>query len=60
MPLTLECAGNGRVFLAPATAGLQWGWGAVGTADWTGVSLAAVLDKAGRQARGYRCGPGRG
>ncbi|MDB5307534.1 MAG: sulfite oxidase [Gemmataceae bacterium] len=45
-PLTLECAGNGRVFLVPAARGLQWGHGGVGTADWTGVPLAAVLDRA--------------
>src|SRR5262245_25032244 len=29
-PLTLECAGNGRVFLVPQARGLQWGVGAVG------------------------------
>ena len=42
-PLTLECAGNSRVFLAPAVRGLQWGHGAVGTADWTGTPLGALL-----------------
>ena len=46
-PLTLECAGNGRVFLTPAVQGLQWATGAVGTADWAGVPLGAVLDRAG-------------
>jgi DMSO/TMAO reductase YedYZ molybdopterin-dependent catalytic subunit len=44
--LTLECAGNGRVFLTPAARGLQWGFGGVGTADWEGVALATVLEKA--------------
>src|SRR5262245_1431959 len=44
---TLECAGNGRVHLAPPVPGLQWGQGAVGNADWAGVPLAAILDKAG-------------
>lgn len=44
--LTLECAGNGRVFLTPPVRGLQWGTGAVGTATWTGVPLGAVLDRA--------------
>ena len=44
---TLECAGNGRVFITPAVPGLQWGHGAVGNAEWGGVSLAAILDKAG-------------
>ena len=46
MPLTLECAGNGRVSLVPQPRGLQWGLGAVGTADWSGVPLAAVLERA--------------
>lgn len=43
----LECAGNGRVFLNPAAAGVQWDYGAVGTAEWTGVPLSAVLERAG-------------
>ena len=46
MPLTLECTGNGRVFLVPQVRGLQWGFGAVGNAEWTGVPLAAVLERA--------------
>lgn len=45
-PLTLECAGNGRVFLIPQQRGLQWGIGAVGTAEWGGVPLGAVLERA--------------
>lgn len=44
---TLECAGNGRVYLTPAVPGLQWGQGAVGNAEWTGVPLATILEKAG-------------
>ncbi len=47
VPATLECAGNGRVFLSPATKGAQWELGAVSNAEWTGVSLGAVLQKAG-------------
>jgi DMSO/TMAO reductase YedYZ molybdopterin-dependent catalytic subunit len=43
----LECAGNGRVFLVPAVQGAQWELGAVGTAQWTGVPLAALLERAG-------------
>ncbi|MEA5453974.1 sulfite oxidase [Sinomonas sp. JGH33] len=43
----LECAGNGRRFLSPATPGEQWERGAVSTAEWTGVPLAVVLDRAG-------------
>jgi DMSO/TMAO reductase YedYZ molybdopterin-dependent catalytic subunit len=42
--VTLECAGNGRRFLDPPVPGEQWGLGAVGTANWTGASLASVLD----------------
>ncbi len=44
---TLECAGNGRVFLVPQVAGAQWELGAVGNAEWTGVPLEALLWRAG-------------
>jgi DMSO/TMAO reductase YedYZ molybdopterin-dependent catalytic subunit len=44
---TLECAGNGRALLDPAVPGEQWKLGAVSTAEWTGVSLVEVLDRAG-------------
>src|SRR5207245_10461048 len=43
---TLECAGNGRAFMNPPVPGEQWGLGAVSTADWEGVPLAAVLGEA--------------
>ena len=49
-PITLECAGNGRVFLTPAARGLQWGFGGVSNGNWTGVEIATVLDKAGVKA----------
>ena len=48
--VTMECAGNGRAFLHPATEGEPWGLGAVGTAAWTGVSLSDVIDQAGPRA----------
>ena len=48
---TLECAGNGRSGLNPAVPGEQWDLGAVGTAAWTGVPLAEVLDRAAPLAR---------
>jgi sulfite oxidase len=49
--VTIECAGNGRGrFELPMTSGVQWGLGAVSTATWTGVPLAALLDRAGAQA----------
>src|SRR6266536_2977319 len=43
----LECAGNGRSFYQPTVTGMQWRYGAVGNARWTGVRLADVLRKAG-------------
>src|SRR5438067_7677373 len=46
IPATLECAGNNRSFLEPKVKGVQWGLGAVGTAEWTGVPLATLLDRA--------------
>src|SRR5437870_13315655 len=46
IPVTLECAGNNRNFLEPKVKGVQWGLGAVGTAEWTGVPLSILLDRA--------------
>lgn len=61
--VTLECAGNGRAGFRPPAPGEQWGFGAVSTAEWTGVPLTEVLDQAGVQAaaqeavfRGADCG----
>src|SRR5437762_3172760 len=50
IPVTLECAGNNRHFLEPKVKGVQWGLGAVGTAEWTGVPLSILLDRAGVKA----------
>lgn len=47
---TMECAGNGRSFLRQPVEGVQWGAGAVGHAEWTGVPLALVLQRAGLRA----------
>lgn len=44
---TLECAGNGRSKLAPKAKGLLWEQGAVGNAEWTGVPLKSLLERAG-------------
>ncbi|MBI4475786.1 MAG: sulfite oxidase [Acidobacteria bacterium] len=52
MPVTLECAGNGRAFFDPPVAGVQWERGAVGNARWTGVRLADVLKRAGVKSSG--------
>jgi DMSO/TMAO reductase YedYZ molybdopterin-dependent catalytic subunit len=48
--VTLECAGNGRSLLNPRVNGEQWNLGAVSTAEWTGVPLAEVLNRAGVRA----------
>ena len=47
LTVTLECAGNGRAQVRPPAPGVQWGPGAVGTAEWTGPRLADVLARAG-------------
>lgn len=44
---TVECAGNGRSFLQNKAAGVQWGAGAIGHAEWTGVPLKVVLEASG-------------
>lgn len=46
LPVTLECAGNGRAFLTPKVNGAQWERGAVSNAQWTGVLLSDVLRRA--------------
>lgn len=43
----LECSGNSRIFLKPPQNGLRWELGGVGNAEWTGVRLADVLERAG-------------
>jgi sulfane dehydrogenase subunit SoxC len=46
----LECAGNGRAFFEELQTrraeGTPWGLGAVGVAEWTGVMLREVLERA--------------
>ena len=44
--VTMECAGNGRAGMAPRYPSMPWTCGAVGTADWTGVPLAKLLELA--------------
>lgn len=46
----LQCAGSGRRFSEPRVPGVQWGHGAMGQAEWTGVRLADVLEDAGVEA----------
>jgi sulfane dehydrogenase subunit SoxC len=47
MPVTMECAGNGRARMEPRAVSQPWLSEAVGTAEWTGTPLAAVLSEAG-------------
>ena len=47
LPVTLECAGNGRARLFPRPISQPWLNEAVGTAEWTGTPLAGLLAEAG-------------
>src|SRR5215831_14668597 len=47
LPAVIECTGNGRGFYSPRVPGIQWGRGAVGQAEWTGVRIADILKAAG-------------
>jgi DMSO/TMAO reductase YedYZ molybdopterin-dependent catalytic subunit len=47
IPATLECAGNGRSFLEPKVKGVQWNLGGISNAEWTGVPLSILLERAG-------------
>ncbi|HET9851256.1 MAG TPA: sulfite oxidase [Candidatus Limnocylindrales bacterium] len=47
IPVTLECAGNGRARLSPRPLSNPWLFEAVGTAEWTGTPLGPLLDEAG-------------
>jgi sulfite oxidase len=49
---TLECAGNGRHFLASGIPGAQWQRGAIGTAVFSGIRLQEVLLRAGIKSSG--------
>jgi DMSO/TMAO reductase YedYZ molybdopterin-dependent catalytic subunit len=50
VPVTLECAGNGRARLEPRPLSNPWLLEAIGTAAWTGTPLAPLLDEAGVRA----------
>ena len=45
--VTLECAGNGRAQLSPRYPSVPWLEEGVSTAEWTGVPLRALLERAG-------------
>ncbi|HKZ20228.1 MAG TPA: molybdopterin-dependent oxidoreductase, partial [Acidimicrobiia bacterium] len=46
IPVTLECAGNGRGWLNPRPVSLPWLGEAIGTAEWTGIPLSELLEQA--------------
>jgi DMSO/TMAO reductase YedYZ molybdopterin-dependent catalytic subunit len=48
--VTMECAGNGRALVRPHIISQPWLHEAVGTMEWTGVPVAALLDAAGVRA----------
>ncbi len=50
IPVTLECAGNGRSLMEPRVMTQPWLLEAIGTAEWTGTPLAGLLEEAGVEA----------
>jgi DMSO/TMAO reductase YedYZ molybdopterin-dependent catalytic subunit len=46
IPVTLECAGNGRGWLRPRPVSLPWLGEAIGTAEWTGTPLRDLIAEA--------------
>ncbi len=62
MPVTMECAGNGRARLDPRPLSQPWLDEAIGTGTWTGTPLGPILAEAGlgpigRGGRVPRCRP---
>jgi DMSO/TMAO reductase YedYZ molybdopterin-dependent catalytic subunit len=47
LPVTIECAGNGRALYSPKIPGIQWSRGAIGNAEWSGPRVADILKAAG-------------
>ncbi|MEX0801603.1 MAG: sulfite oxidase [Dehalococcoidia bacterium] len=50
IPVTMECAGNGRALLSPRPISQPWLVEAIGTAEWTGAPLRGLLEEAGVDA----------
>ena len=50
IPVTMECAGNGRARLSPRPISQPWLSEAIGTAEWTGTPLRGLLEDAGIRA----------
>lgn len=49
VPAVLQCSGNGRAYFRPRLPGVQWEKGGVGHAEWSGVRLVDLLERAGYQ-----------
>ena len=49
-----QCSGNSRGFFTPRVAGGEWANGAMGNALWKGVSVKALLDRAGVKAGAHQ------
>ncbi len=47
VPVTLECAGNGRARMRPRPLSNPWLFEAIGTAEWGGTPLAPLIEEAG-------------
>lgn len=47
LPVTMECAGNGRALMEPRAISQPWLLEAIGTAEWTGTPLRPILEEAG-------------
>jgi DMSO/TMAO reductase YedYZ molybdopterin-dependent catalytic subunit len=47
MPVTMECAGNGRALFAPRRISQPWLLEAIGNSEWTGTPLRGILQDAG-------------
>jgi DMSO/TMAO reductase YedYZ molybdopterin-dependent catalytic subunit len=45
--MTMECAGNGRGQMSPRYPSMPWLEEGVSTAEWTGVRLAVLMERAG-------------
>ncbi|MGE5819581.1 MAG: sulfite oxidase [Deltaproteobacteria bacterium] len=50
IPVTMECAGNGRALFAPRRISQPWLLEAIGTAEWTGTPLRSILQESGVSA----------
>ncbi len=50
IPVTMECAGNGRALFAPRRISQPWLLEAIGNAEWTGTPLRSILEEAGISA----------